>query len=159
MNKRKPNRLDYYDYSQNGAYFITICVKDMKQILAKITLEEIVGANIVRPAALTEIGKTVDIAINNIPNIYQDVFIDNYVIMPNHIHLIILIDGDGRTMFAPTISRIIKQLKEYVTKQIGFPLWQRSFHDHIIRNEKDYSRIYQYIENNPLSWELDRYYY
>jgi len=156
--KRKSVRIPEYDYSRNGAYFVTICVDKMQKVLSKIEGGmEPVGANIVRPK-LTQIGKIVDNAIKEIPNNYKDIFIDIYAIMPNHIHLIIRIDGDGRTMFAPTISRIIKQLKGVVTKQIGKPIWQKSFYEHIIRNEADYSEIWQYIENNPLKWELDKYY-
>lgn len=77
--------------------------------------------------------------------------------MPNHLHLIIVIDNPviGRTQFAPTISRIIKQFKGAITKQIGFSPWQRSFYDHIIRNEKEYTAYWQYIENNPVNWEND----
>jgi len=78
--------------------------------------------------------------------------------MPNHIHMIVRIEKSGRTMCVPTISRIIKQCKEYVTKQIGYSIWHTRFHDHIIRNEQDYQKIWEYIDNNPLKWELDKYY-
>ena len=56
----------------------------------------------------------------------------------------------GRTMFAPTIDRVIKQMKGYITKQIGFSIWQKSFNDHVIRGEKDYKEVWEYIENNPI---------
>lgn len=73
--------------------------------------------------------------------------------------IIVLQDSEGgRAMHAPTISTIINQFKGYVTKQIGQSIWQKSFHDHIIRNDKEYHEIYEYIENNPLKWELDKYY-
>lgn len=78
--------------------------------------------------------------------------LDNYVIMPNHIHMLIAIDDCGRTLFAPTISRIVKQFKGVVTKQIGKSIWQRSFYDHIIRDEQDYVEKWNYIENNPARW-------
>ena len=79
---------------------------------------------------------------------YDAVDVAKHVIMPNHIHMIIVIavNGGGRTQFAPTISRVIKQFKGSITKQIGFSLWQRSYHDHIIRDEKEYLRIAQYIQ-------------
>lgn len=145
---RKKNRLENYDYNENGAYFITICVKDRKKILCNI-----VGANIVRPQ-LTQYGEIVNKAIKNIPSHYNSITIDKYVIMPDHVHLLLQIHStnDGRTMFAPTLDRVIKQTKGYITKQIGFPIFQRSYYDHIIRNQEDYNEIWEYIENNPKKW-------
>ena len=97
---RKQYRLPDYDYSQSGAYFITICTKDRKQILSKI----IVGTSIARPQEieLTEIGAIVDKGVKGIMEHYENVFVDNYVIMPNHIHLIIrLQNGSGRPLVVP----------------------------------------------------------
>lgn len=150
LTTRKQNRLENFDYNQNGAYFITICVKDRKKILC-----DIVGANIVRPQ-LTQYGEIVNKAIKNIPSHYNSITIDKYVIMPDHVHLLLRIHStnDGRTMFAPTLDRVIKQTKGYITKQIGFPIFQRSYYDHIIRNQKDYNEIWEYIENNPKKWIL-----
>ena len=152
--KRKKNRLTDYDYSEAGYYFVTICVRGMRKILGSI-----VGANCVRPC-LSAYGNIIENEISNIENSYENVKIIKHIIMPNHIHMIITIDSEdsGRTQFAPTLSRIIKQFKGSVTKQIGFSIWQKSFHDHIIRNEKDYLRIWQYIEENPLKWEEDCYF-
>ena len=154
--KRKPNRLDNYDYSSDGAYFITICVTDMKCILGKIN----VGATIGRPYEmyLSEIGKIVDEAINGIPKYYDAVFVDKYVVMPNHIHILLRIDRGGRPMVAPTVSRIVQQMKGYVTKKVGCQIWQKLFHDHIIRDEKDYLKIAEYIENNLYKWKEDCFY-
>lgn len=144
--KRKPVRLSEYDYSLPGAYFVTICVKDRKAILSDIT----VGANSIRPNKihLTKYGEVVKTAIENIPKHYPSISVDNFVIMPNHVHLLLQIhsDVDGRTLFAPTINRVIKQMKEYATKQIGFSIWQKSFNDHIVRGKDDYLEIWQYIE-------------
>ena len=153
--QRKNLRLKDYDYSQNGYYFVTICVKDMQCIL----WNNHVGAPIGRPQ-LSHIGIKIENAIENIPNIYKNVSINNYIIMPNHIHMIIVLQGndEGRAMHAPTISQIINQFKGFVTKQIGYPIWQKLFHDHIIRNEHEYQKIYEYIETNPLKWELDKYF-
>ena len=85
--------------------------------------------------------------------------IDKYVIMPNHIHLIVRIGGPMETS-APTssIPNTIKSFKTRVHKDLGFPLFQRSYHDRIIRDEEEYWRIRDYIDSNPLHWELDRYY-
>jgi REP element-mobilizing transposase RayT len=215
---RKPNRLQGYDYSQNGAYFVTICVKDRAEILGKIQRDTVVGAIINRPSSFGEIVTT---AIAQIGEHYPNVFVDCYVIMPNHIHMVIAIDGrlsdedgrlsdddgrliiaptdgngdgrliiaptdgngDGRLIIAPTISEdgrliialtdiaptdiaptisptvsvMVKEMKSFATKQIGYSIWQRSFYDHIIRNENDYRRIAEYVENNPANWEKDRF--
>lgn len=148
--KRKPNRLTDYDYTQNGAYFITICVNDRKSILSSITL----GANCVR---LSKVGIVIKNEIDIMNTVYENVFVDNYVIMPNHIHLIIRIES-GRTQFAPTIGRIIKQFKGSITKQIGKSIWQKSFYDHIIRDDYDYQTKWQYIDENPDKWLEDELY-
>lgn len=148
--KRKPTRLKNYDYSLSGAYFITICAKDRKAVLSNI----VVGASIARPKEirLTEYGIIVETAILNIPKYYPAISVDNYVIMPDHIHLLLQInsDNDGRPMVAPTISRVIQQMKGYVTKRIGFSIWQKSYNDHIVRGKDDYESIWEYIEHNPL---------
>ena len=98
---------------------------------------------------------------------YQDIFVDKYIIMPNHIHMIlVLCDTDtveSGTMRAssPTaalIPGVIRSLKTLVAKECGFSFWQRSYHDHIIRNEDEYLRIWQYIYENPARWSEDIYY-
>ena len=160
---RKQNRLQNYDYSQCGAYFVTICAKNHFELFGTID----VGANCVRPQ-LSQTGEIVEAETKNISSIYQFVCVDCFVIMPNHVHMIIVIEQpndknrqmvkDGRTQFAPTISRVIKQWKGAITKKVGFPVWQKSFHDHIIRNETDYIRIAKYIENNPATWKDDCHY-
>ncbi len=153
--QRKRNRLLGYDYSRNGAYFITVCIKDRHEIFGKI-----VGSNSVRPheppsLVPSEIGRLVIQETENLATIYPHVTLDCYVVMPNHVHLIVVIDSNGRTEFAPTVSRMIKQWKGVITKQIGFSPWQKSFHDHIIRNIEDYLRISEYIRDNPARWEQD----
>jgi putative transposase len=153
--QRKNIRLKEYDYSQNGAYFITICTLKKQKLLWKA----IVGATSGRPP-LSSTGKVIDKEINKIPTIYQNVEIVKYVIMPNHIHLIISIqrNEDGRPEVAPTISRIVKYFKGSISKQIGFSIWQKLFHDHIIRNKAEYLKIWEYIDTNPLKWQEDCYY-
>ncbi len=148
--KRKPNRLREYDYSQNGAYFITICTKDRECVFWNV------GANCVRPyeLPLSDAGVIAENEIKKIGTIYDGVVIDKFVIMPDHIHLIIKLSGDKdrRTQFAPTASRIIKQFKGAITKQIGRSVWQRSYFDHIIRNQQDYEETWKYIDENPMRW-------
>ena len=116
-----------------------------------------VGANCVRPLdqlPLSKIGIVIENEIYKLNTVYENIKVDKYQIMPNHIHLIIFIyeDSNGLTQFAPTISRIIKQFKGSITKQIGFSIWQKSFYDRIIRNEKEYQSVWNYIHNNPLKY-------
>lgn len=116
---RKKNRLENYDYASCGAYFVTICIA-----LSDICLWETVGANCVRPK-LSNIGKVVSQKIKKLDTIYSNVIVNKYCIMPDHIHMILLIlpDENGRTQFAPTLSRVVKQFKGAITKQIGFSIW------------------------------------
>lgn len=158
-NKRKKIRLQNYDYSQNGAYFVTICIKDKQHILGTIVENEDITSIV-----LSKIGKTIAAEIDKIPTIYSSVLVDPFVIMPNHIHMIIIIENDNerRTQFAPTnlpnISRIIKQFKGSITKQIGNNIWQKSYFDHVIRDEQDYQIRSKYIIDNPIKWIYDEYY-
>ena len=148
---RKEIRLKGYDYSRVGAYFITVCTKDRKNLFW-----EDVGTTIGRPPdiKLSSYGKIVDDAINNIPEIYPSVTVDHYVIMPDHIHLLLIIhtDEDGRPMVVPTINRVMNQMKGYVSKQIGCSIWHGRFYDHIIRNRDDYNGYVKYIRENPKRW-------
>ena len=154
--KRKNIRLKYYDYSQNGAYFITICTENKSHLFGEIVPSS-VGATCGRPL-LSNIGIIVRSEIEKIPSVYSNVDIDNYVIMPNHIHMIMSLCSNGRPQVAPTISRIVKQFKGSITKKIGHSIWQRSYHDHVIRNEAEYQKIWEYIDTNPMKWEYDCYF-
>ena len=160
--KRKSTRLKNFDYSSNGAYFVTICTHNKEKILWSTDIHDNVGANCVRPCdniQLSQYGLAIKNEIEKISSVYGDIVkIEKFVVMPNHIHMIISIDTYGRTQFAPTISRIIKQFKGAVTKQIGRSIFQRSFHDHIIRNESDYLKIWNYIDTNPAKWTDDCFY-
>ena len=155
--KRKPNRIPHFDYSTPGAYFVTICTKNRQNIFWGN-----VGASIARPQTprLSHAGQIVEQAIQNIEHYYPAITLDHYVVMPNHIHLLLQINTDetGRPMVAPTISTVIQQMKGNVTKQLGRFILQKLFHDHVIRNENDYRIIWEYIENNPVQWELDCFY-
>ncbi|MBR1822946.1 MAG: transposase [Ruminococcus sp.] len=157
---RKYIRLVNYDYSSNGLYFITICTRDRVHYFSRITEDQqFVGADIIRPiVTLTEIGKILDFSINDVKNHYDNVDVVKYCIMPDHVHLIISIMNDvmnengGRMISAPTVSTIIGSLKRFVSKTTGISLWQKSFHDHIIRSEKEFLEICGYIDNNPINW-------
>ena len=155
--KRKPNRIPHFDYSTPGAYFVTICTKNRQNIFWGN-----VGASIARPQTprLSHAGQIVEQAIQNIEHYYPAITLDHYVVMPNHIHLLLQINTDenGRPMVAPTISTVIQQMKGFVSNQLGVSFWQKLFHDHVIRNEHDYRIIWEYIDNNPAQWELDCFY-
>jgi len=151
---RKNIRLKGYDYSRTGAYFVTICVKDKHELLG-----EVVGAATCRPyVVLSEYGAIIKSSIQKIPSIYGSVQVERYVIMPNHIHMMIRISDHGRQIAAPTVSLIVSNMKRAVSMQTGFSLWQKSFHDHIIRTEEEYHRICRYIDENPARWPEDEYY-
>ena len=143
--KRKPIRIENYDYSTPGAYFITVCVNDRKPILWNV------GAAICRPN-LSKIGAVVDMAILQIPEHYPAVSVDKYCVMPDHIHMILSIntDEDGRQIAAPTVSTGVGHMKRWVSMQLGQSIWQKSFIDRVIRNDKGYRAVWEYIENNPV---------
>ena len=148
--QRKLTRLRGYDYSTPGYYFITICTKDKQSLFWKEKSD-----NCINPQ-LSEYGKIADEAINSITSYYPNVKIDKYVIMDNHIHmiLIIMVDDDidnVQMISAPTIMRVVGQMKRWISKQIGFSIWQKSFYEHIIRSDSDYKIKAEYIMNNPLS--------
>lgn len=155
--QRKPNRLKEHDYSSPGAYFITICTKDRKNLFW-----ENAGASIARPqdVELSTQGRIVGDAIRNITKHYPAVSVDHYAVMPNHVHLLLQIHADskGQAARTPAISIVIQQMKGYVTKQLGDSVWQKPFHDHVVRGEKDYLKIWEYIENNPIRWVDDCFY-
>ncbi len=153
--KRKDIRLKNYDCSSSGGYFLTICTSERRNYFW-----ENVGATIGRPQDITlsQYGNIVDEAINNIPSIYPALDVDCYVIMPDHIHLLLIVRADeyGRPMVAPTMSRVVQQLKGYITKRIGSSIWQKLFVDHVIRNRQDYEKHVKYIYENPMKWSLQR---
>jgi len=151
---RKPNRLPDFDYSQNAAYFITICTENRVPLFWKDMKWIPTQANQTPP--LSEIGLIVEKAISQIATIYPLASIEKYSIMPDHLHLILSIALSGNIPDqAITISRIIKQMKGWVTKTIQRPIWQKGFYDRVIRSGKEFSNIWVYIDNNPLNWQND----
>ena len=153
--KRKPIRIADYDYSTPGAYFITVCTANREKIFWNS-----VGADIIRPqnVQLSIAGKIAEQGVIQIAEHYKNVVVDKYCIMPDHIHMILRIESDtsGRMVSAPTVSTVVGSMKRWVSKQIGRPIWQKSFYDHGIRNQQDYNEIWQYIENNPLKYALKK---
>lgn len=163
---RKPLRLSYFDYSTPGAYFITFCTHNRKN-----TLSRIVGAIHESPKTqLTDCGKIVNSVVQNLPS-HLCVTIDRYVIMPNHVHLILVITEEdaiqairksppnSRSIISKAVGYIKMNASKEIRRNYGdIPVWQRGFHDHVIRNRDDYKMIAKYIHENPLRWELDKLY-
>ncbi len=157
MKKRKKNRLADYDYSQPGAYFVTVCTKDHKCILGTVVGAD---AHIGPSVVLTTAGKVVEKYIKSIPGIGA------YVIMPNHVHMILHISAKNALqgpmwVSAPTeasVPSMVRSWKVLVSKELGESIWQRSYYDHVIRDEQDYVTKVQYIEENPAKWFYDDYF-
>ncbi len=159
MRERKRNRLKDYDYSQDGYYFVTICTKDKKDFFGSVAKGKMI------PNKHGEIAKQ---CWCELPRHYLNCLLDLFVIMPNHVHGIIVIDskkivGNGFKPF-PThdLSEIIRGFKTFSSRRINEEMagndrfqWQKSFYDHVIRNERSLHNLKQYIQNNPLKWELD----
>ena len=162
---RKKNRLKNYDYNKNGAYFITICTENRKCLLS-----EIVGGGVLDAPEtyLLAFGIVVDRRIREMNRIYTNVQTVKYVIMPNHIHLLVCIDtmenfsGNGTSRTPSPTNEIIPQyistFKRLCNREFGGNIWQRSYHDHIIRDEAHYQLIWNYIDTNPIRWEQDCFY-
>jgi len=158
--KRKNPRLQGYDYSSPGAYFVTICTEGKKHLLSSVNA---VGADVLDgpKLELSPYGTIVDKYINQLNAHYTNISVDNYVIMPNHIHLLLTVTDSGASGTTPptshrtSVPRFVSALKRFSNKECGKNLWQRSYNDHIIRNREDYKEHYTYISENPLRWNTD----
>lgn len=158
-------RLPEYDYSGNGCYFITFCTKGRRSILSDIVGRDDLGAPQVK---LRPAGESLERYIRSISEVYPEVSVDRYVIMPNHVHLLLTVDGSGapgssrptgaRSRQMQLIPRLIAVLKKYTNRDTGANLWQSTYHDHVIRNQDSYLQIWNYIDTNPAKWAEDRYY-
>ena len=131
-------------------YFITMCTHNKECIFGK-------------PRELSVYGKIAEENLLKIPQLNPNMKIDKYVVMPNHIHVIFIVMSEKMEKGLNDLSVVIGQYKMSVTKRIREveqekKVWQRSFHDHVIRNQKRYERIWQYIDNNPQKWEEDCFY-
>lgn len=162
LRKRKHTRLKEYDYSQNGYYYITICTKDNLSLLSTIT----VGRGLAPAVAeTTEIGKIAEEQLLGLHKRYTNILIDKYVIMPTHIHLLLIIQRAAGASPRPTISDAVCTFKSLTTrlcKELGLftknTIWQPSFYDEVIRNDEAYRQIWRYIDENPIKWSEDRYF-
>ena len=148
--KRKSPRIPGYSYATPNYYFITICTHNKRCIFGK-------------PGNPNEYGKIAEEHLRKISELNPKIQLEKYVIMPNHIHGIFIVREEKEEKGLADLSIVIGQFKMSVTKKIRLikeneQVWQRSFHDHVIRNQKGYEKIWMYIENNPLKWEEDCFY-
>ncbi len=160
--QRKRIRLPKYDYSSTGLYFITICTKDKRCVLGTVVGQELAPAEI----TLSAVGRIAEEELHALIKRFPHLNVDKYCIMPNHIHMILGLVA-ARASPRPTqgIPQIIGTFKSITTRRkngregmFGRSLWQTSYYDHIIRNDADYLRIWQYIDSNPAKWVEDKYY-
>ncbi len=157
---RKQIRLPAYDYSAPGAYFVTICTKNRCCVLSSIRRGDPCGRPELR---LLPCGKIAEQAFETVERLYGASF-DHYVVMPNHVHFICRIqDARATARVAPTLGRIVGAYKSIVVNNcrkagLNTALWQRNYHEHVIRNDTDYREIWNYIDNNPAQWVEDSYY-
>ena len=180
MTERKSPRLSGYDYSRGGYYFVTVCTQNRECLFWRP------GGAGLGPAPtppLNELGRLAAETWADLPNHIAGVELDKFVVMPNHVHGILRLTGVVPNRAHPVVSapsvgagprpahfpvpltEVVRQFKSFSARRInaarntpGAPLWQRSFYDHIIRNEADYLRIWDYIDTNPLRWAEDEYY-
>ena len=163
LHHRRSIRLQGYDYAKAGAYYVTICVhkgwseKDgMTNAISDLWLGEIIDGVM----HLNSFGEAVQYYWDALPT-HHPVELDAFVIMPNHFHgVIVLNEGTG----TPALGHIIQAFKLFSAKKVNklrgtrsFPVWQRSFYEHIIRDEADLNRIREYIAHNPARWAEDKY--
>lgn len=175
--RRRTIRLRGYDYSQPGAYFVTVCTAGRQSILGRI----IEGRR-----ALSAVGEIVQAGWDSLPRHFADVTVDAFVIMPNHFHGILMIlsqdevgakhperrnasplqlSGKARGTAAGSLAAIVQNLKSVTTRRINAVrrtpraiVWQRGYYEHVIRNDDELAQTREYIVDNPLRWEEDEYY-
>ena len=159
MPQRKHPRIKHFDYSTPGAYFVTICTLNRRCLLSRIAGQEL-GVSIILPTIYGRIAKEQLLLLEKR---YPTLKIGQYVIMPNHIHAILILREAAGASPRPTISDIICTYKSLTTRACkkAHPrekVFQTSFYEHVIRGQKDYDEIVEYIVNNPTRWELDKLY-
>lgn len=166
QSRRRAIRLHGYDYAQTAGYFVTICVQHQGCLFGQIIDGQM---------QLNEIGKIVVQCWSRIPQHFSSAELDVCVVMPNHIHGVILLGTRGASLpprsqpnrrgevSLPTLGQVVAYFKFQSTKYInqhhdmlGTRVWQRNYYDHVIRDERDLQRIRQYVTDNPMQWELDQ---
>ena len=146
---RKKTRIPSFDYASQNYYFVTICTHNRKNMFGT-------------PMHLNALGQVAKQCMEMIPQYYPNIMVDKFVIMPNHVHGILAIHEPKDNKII-NLSKVVGQYKMAVSREFhrdrpNETLWQRSFHDHVIRNQKSYEKIWLYIEANPMKWEEDCFY-
>ena len=142
---RKPTRIPNYDYATPNYYFVTICCHEKLCVFGNVDQPNLCG-------------KIAEACLNQIPSVFPNVVVDKAVVIPNHVHAIVVLKDDQ-----VNLSTVIGKYKAAVTRAIREKepnkiIWQRSFHDHIIRNQKRYELIWSYIDTNKYRWKDDKFY-
>ena len=153
--RRKSPRLKEYDYNDTAVYFITICIQHRKCLLSNVVGTGVLDCPRIE---LTEYGRIAEKYIKQLNDFYNHISIKDYVIMPNHIHILLFVreNGSPRTS-TPTkqtsfVSHFVSTFKRFCNKEYGENIWQRGFYDHVIRGQEDYEEIAKYIHENPIRW-------
>lgn len=162
VRQRKQLRMPCFDYSSDGAYFVTICAHKRMNLFGRIS---VVGADpCVRPSAA---GKMLEEMLFRIESKYKGVFVDYYCVMPNHIHFILIREGGHA---GPPLQQIMQWYKTQTTnayihlvrrgavRPFDKKVWQRTYYEHVVRNEDELNEIRKYIIDNPMQWIYDKYY-
>ncbi len=170
LKNRKNHRLQGFDYNEVGVYFITVCTQNRRCILSRI-----VGTGVLDcpKIELTKYGEIADKYIGQLNDFYNHLSIESYVIMPNHIHILLYVkenkriseNGQSRTPVPTnveransTVSKFISTFKRFCNKEYGCNIWQARSNDHVIRDAYDYRNHLQYIQDNPARWCFDELY-
>ena len=157
--RRKPLRLKNWDYSSNACYHITICTKNREPTLGKVLRTD----NLEQPCfvELTPLGECCNSAIAECSSDNKLVSIENYVVMPNHIHVLAWIKHDDSHPI--TLASFVRFLKSSITKEVrtrglgNLSIWQKGYYERIIRCDEDYFGVWEYIDANPAKWDEDPY--
>ena len=160
--KRKTTRAINFDYNSAGAYFLTICTQNRRCLLAHVVGTGVLDGPTVE---LTEYGRIAEKYLKQLNDFYNNIFVERYVIMPNHIHLLLRVlaeDGPSGTP-VPTVqnsvvSRFISTFRRFCNREYGENIWQYRSFDHIIRDREDYEVREKYIAENPIRWYYDELY-
>ena len=151
IHHRRSIRLQGYDYTNTGIYFVTICCHQRQHLFGEIDNGEM---------KINAIGQIVSTLWQKIPQHFPNVELDGFVLMPDHLHGIIIISESKEKASLANIIQNFKSISSRkinrINKNYGISIWQRNYYDHIIRNERSLQHMRHYIKNNPLTWADDQ---
>ena len=142
---RRSPRLRGFDYATSGAYFVTVCVSGKRCLFGEVVDDRMI---------LNSLGQSVEDALVDAPAHWTGIDLDRFVVMPNHVHAILWIGS--RAGQAPPLHHVVGGFKSGSSRLAGVSLWQRSYHDRVIRDEAELHALRKYVAENPLRWALDR---